>query len=94
MPRMTIEYLRKLVGKAQPGRSLIPSEGDHYEPLCAIYSKSAAPIAAAALLSADVSLQGLTRLLLRQDLVDLHALSADESRLYLNLNRPDDFTSL
>ena len=90
MPRMTVEHLRKQGAKVRPGRSLIPMTGDSFEPLCAIYSKSAARFAAAALSGDDLSLQRLARCLVREELASSYPLAPEEESLYLNLNRPED----
>jgi molybdopterin-guanine dinucleotide biosynthesis protein A len=90
MPRMTVEHLRKLWSLAQAGRSLIPMNADYFEPLCAIYSKSAAPFAAGSVAGPDHSLQRLARSLIEQKLATPYLLSPEEQSFYRNLNRPED----
>jgi len=93
MPRMTADHLRKLRGLTQPRRSLIPLDGDWFEPLCAIYSQSAESTAAACLAGTDNSLQRLARRLVEEQLATPYSLSAVEKSLYLNVNRPDDLSA-
>jgi molybdopterin-guanine dinucleotide biosynthesis protein A len=94
MPRMTTEHLRKLGALAQAGHSLIPMNGDHFEPLCAIYSKSSNSVAAGLLGRSDDSLQTLAKRLVEQKLARPYCLSAFEKSLYLNVNRREDLSRI
>jgi molybdopterin-guanine dinucleotide biosynthesis protein A len=94
MPLMTAQHLGKLISMVCPGRSLIPMKGDYFEPLCAIYSKSAAPLAAASVTGPDLSLQHLARSMIEQGLATAYPLGPDEQSLYCNLNRPEDLASI
>src|SRR5437899_8869489 len=57
LPLMTSAVLQRLWGMAQPGRGIIPLNGESFEPLCAIYPAEAAAPAASALTGKDCSLQ-------------------------------------
>jgi molybdenum cofactor guanylyltransferase len=94
LPRMSAEHLHKLIAIVQAGRSLIPMNGGYFEPLCAIYCKSGAPVAAAGLAANDLSLQDLVRALMREGLANSYELSPEERSLYLNLNRPEDLAGM
>lgn len=94
MPRMNLEHLRKLMSFASPGRSVIPKNGDYFEPLCAVYAQSAAPFALAAVAAADCSLQRLVQQLVGKGLATPYPLSIVERPLYLNLNTPQDLKAL
>lgn len=93
MPRMTVEHLSRLRQGVEMGQSLIPRNGDNFEPLCAIYSKSAESSATACLASPDHSLHGLAQRLVEKKLARSYTLSASESRLYFNLNWPEDWSA-
>jgi len=94
MPRMTIEHLHRLREFAQAGRSVIPVNDDHFEPLCAVYCKSCESLAAEFLSSSDSSLQTFAERLVDENLATPYSLSADEKSLYFNVNRPEDFSRL
>ena len=91
MPQMTVTHLRKICGLVAANRGLIPCRGDFYEPLCAVYPKSAAPFATQALAGQDFSLQRFSRVLVEHSLATAYPLSAQEERLYRNVNRPEDY---
>jgi molybdopterin-guanine dinucleotide biosynthesis protein A len=90
LPRMTAEHLRQLRALARPGCGVIPRRGDLFEPLCALYPAEAAVAAQTALSGEDVSLQHFAKVLLRQDQLQIHTLSAAEEPLYRNVNTPAD----
>jgi molybdopterin-guanine dinucleotide biosynthesis protein A len=94
LPRMTTEHLRRLGAMAQTGHSLIPVNGDYFEPLCAIYSKSCESAAASLLGSSDNSLQSFSKTLVAQKLASPYYLSAVEKSLYFNVNRREDFSRI
>jgi len=91
LPRMNLEHLHMLLSLATSGRSLFPLNRNYFEPLCAIYAKSAAPFASA---NSDGSLQHLAQQLLREDLAITHPLSVEEQSLYFNLNTAEDLKTL
>jgi len=90
LPCMSEEHLRALVELAQPGKGVIPVNGDFYEPLCAIYPVESAAFAQAALRSDDVSLQRFVEVLLHKCLVRPYFVRPAERQLYHNLNHPSD----
>jgi molybdopterin-guanine dinucleotide biosynthesis protein A len=94
MPRMTTKHLCTLRAMAQAGHSLIPSNGRSFEPLCAIYSKSVESVAAGLLGRGDNSLQTFAKALVERKLATPYYLSAIEKPLYLNVNRPEDFSRI
>lgn len=93
MPRMTAAELRNLWALAQTGRGVIPMNGEHFEPLCAIYPAEAATTAADVLASGDPSLQHFSRTLLRLQLASAHSLTTPELPLFLNVNTPGDLST-
>lgn len=94
LPRMTAGELRKLLAMVQPGCGVVPMNGEHFEPLCAIYPAKAVDVAAAALAGNDVSLQALSQTLLSLNRVQTHALAESEKRLFLNVNSPGDLQGI
>ena len=94
LPLMTSEVLEKLWAMAQPGRGIIPINGEAFEPLCAIYPAEAAAPAASALTGTDFSLQTLAQLLLQTHCVKPYPIGEGEKRLFFNVNSPADLQSL
>jgi molybdopterin-guanine dinucleotide biosynthesis protein A len=94
LPRMTADELRTLFALAQPGCGVMPTNGDYFEPLCAIYPVEAAAVAATALAGQDVSLQKFSRTLLSLNRVHTHVLSESEKPLFVNANSPTDLQAI
>jgi molybdopterin-guanine dinucleotide biosynthesis protein A len=94
LPRITTAMLGGLWREAKPGCGVIPVSDGRYEPLCAIYPAGARDEATRALAGPDLSLQSLTRTLVRVKLVELHRLRRDELPLFQNVNSPPDLESL
>ena len=94
LPRMDLDHLMRLMKLVCPDRSVLPRNGDYFEPLCAIYAQSAAPLASEVMATGDGSLQSLARQLVDQNLAIAYPLPANERPLYLNLNTPDDLNLL
>jgi len=90
LPRMTAEQLRKICALAEPGRGVIPLNGENFEPLCAIYPIEAAAVARAALAGGELSLQRLARTLVQENLALAYPLSEREKELFHNVNTPAD----
>ncbi len=90
LPEMSSAHLQKLVAFAKPGRGVIPASSQHFEPLAAIYPKSAAVAAARALVDGKLALQVFARALLDAGLVTEYRLKAEEGALYRNANTPAD----
>ena len=90
LPRMTTGHLRILREHALPGCGVVPVREGRFEPLCAIYPRQAAVYAAEALTGEDVSLRSFVRRLQAEGLIQTMAVSAEDDRLYLNLNEPSD----
>jgi molybdopterin-guanine dinucleotide biosynthesis protein A len=90
LPRMTTAHLRKLCRMAQPGLGLIPWQGGHFEPLCAIYPAEAVSLAENALSRGWKSLQHLAQNLVWQSRARIYELTREEQSLYINMNTPFD----
>jgi molybdopterin-guanine dinucleotide biosynthesis protein A len=94
LPRMTAEQLRKLCALAEPGRGVIPLNGESFEPLCAIYPIEAAATTRACLAADDLSLQRLARTLLRENRAIAYPVSEREKEFFHNVNTPADLSGL
>jgi molybdopterin-guanine dinucleotide biosynthesis protein A len=94
LPQMTTGQLRKLVAMAQPGRGVIPMNGEHFEPLCAIYPALASAIIADALAGRDASLQSVSQTLVTLNLARAYTLADDEKPRFLNMNSPGDWRAI
>ena len=90
LPRLTADELRRLLALAQTGCGVIPTNGDYFEPLCAIYPVEAAMVATDALAGQDVSLQKFSQTLLSLNRVQTYTLSESEKPFFLNANSPAD----
>ncbi|MGB8166814.1 MAG: molybdenum cofactor guanylyltransferase [Chthoniobacteraceae bacterium] len=87
LPAMTATYLAGLV---RDGRPAIPKNGNHFEPLAALYPKSALPIAETLLREDDRSMQHFVRTMIGAGLARSRRLSAAELFLFQNINAPED----
>jgi molybdopterin-guanine dinucleotide biosynthesis protein A len=90
LPEMSFVHLQKLAALANPNRGVIPTGPQHFEPLAAIYPKSAAGAAARALREGNLTLQVFAKALLEAGLVREYRLEAEERALYRNVNKPAD----
>jgi molybdopterin-guanine dinucleotide biosynthesis protein A len=90
MPQMSVEYLRSLLDKCTATCGVVPKRGKLYEPLAAVYPQSCAAIAQAQLGSKNYSLQDFVRSCIRAGLVIESKISAEDEKLFGNLNRPTD----
>jgi len=90
LPEMSSGHLQKLAACAIPGRGVIPASSQHFEPLAAIYPKSAAAAAARALVDGKLALQFFATALLEAGLATEYRLKEEEGALYRNVNTPAD----
>ena len=90
LPRLTAEYLKKLIGLASDGKGVVPYDEDQPEPLTAIYPKAAAEVALESLSSEDVSMRSfVSRLKVKNLLLEYH-IAPQERILHRNLNAQED----
>jgi len=90
LPRISIEQLTKIWKQARPGCGVIPVNGGHLEPLCAVYPVEAAAHAANALRGGYVSLRALAKTLLAHGRFEEYFVTEHEKQLFQNLNSPED----
>jgi len=93
LPQMTPAHLEKLWAAARPGCGVIPTQGDYFEPLCAVYPVEAAAVAQQALRAEDASLQRFATKLISEKLARPYSVAPEEKPLYHNLNSPSDLPS-
>jgi molybdenum cofactor guanylyltransferase len=92
LPQMSAPMLSRIWQLAQPGCGVIPINGESYEPLCAVYPRQALIVAREALAGSNWSLQHLTDILLRQNLLRTFVPEVSEALLFHNLNTPVDIS--
>ncbi len=92
MPAMTADCLEKLLRECGEGRGVIPLHPatGFYEPLAAVYPRSALAAAEEQLRGTDLSLQTFVCGLVRCGLVTAHPVTGEETSLFTNWNQPGD----
>jgi len=90
LPRMRPDHLLKLWHLAGPGWGIIPRNGDHLEPLCAIYPLAAAAVVEESLRGLRISVQDFGRKPQLCSQVKFYDLTPGETPMYLNMNTPAD----
>ena len=94
LPMMTTNFLRGLLEDdqgASPGRGIVPQTNDgFFEPLAAVYPRSALAIAEEQLRSTDRSLQTFVLRLIEHGVAVAHAVTDTERGLFANWNLPED----
>ncbi|HEY1770866.1 MAG TPA: molybdenum cofactor guanylyltransferase [Chthoniobacterales bacterium] len=86
LPRLTTRFLKTLLADCDDRRGVVPRNADHFEPLAAIYPRSCAELARAALHRPDFSMQNFVRAAIEQNLLVSRQLAGDEAALFKNLN--------
>ncbi len=90
LPMMTTEFLLRLLAD---DHGVIPQIDDgFFEPLAAVYPRSALVTANDQLRSADRSLQTFARRLVTSDQATAHLLTSGEMPLFANWNRSEDIS--
>ena len=94
MPFMTEEFLRRLCEQIKVGVGIVPKIDNRAEPLAAIYPREATVDFGNALTGADFSLQTLVRRLITAGRVREMSVTAQERKLFRNVNQPGDLAAL
>ena len=90
LPAMTTAFLRALMRNGGDA-GVVPQRPDgFFEPLAAVYPKSAAESAAKNLRRENLALQPFVRALVVDGLAKAHPITATEAGLFANWNSPDD----
>lgn len=90
LPRMQPNFLRKLMEAG----CVVPEHDGWFEPLAAVYPKSAAAMAERHLLEGKRSMQDFVRELIRTGQVQSYPLDSCDLALFENINTPDDYQRL
>lgn len=94
LPHMTSDYLRDLIAGCSRTRGIIPRAREHFETVAAVYPTSALPLAEMCLMSDKTSLQSFAARSLFEDLVTASEIGAEDKPLFLNINTPEDLSSV
>jgi molybdopterin-guanine dinucleotide biosynthesis protein A len=92
-PRMTANYLRKLIHISNQSTGVVPSGPHGFEPLIAIYPCSLLPHIQQALVTGQFSLQTLLTKAIKSSVIQSVKLDEDELPLFANWNTPQDLKS-
>lgn len=90
LPRMTSDYLRRLVAKGTDARGVVPTA----QPLCAIYPRRSLAAAERCLADREYSMQCFAQRCAAERLVRLVRIAINDEPLFLNLNTPEDLRAL
>ncbi len=85
MPVMTVHFLRRLLAY---GGAVTPENGEYYEPLAAVYSKSSLSLLRSFLDRGQLSLQVFLRESVARGTMKVHCVSSGEQAFFANLNEP------
>lgn len=94
VPKITADYLQKLVTSAKPGVGALPTHGEFIEPLVAFYPKAALPVVKGLFEQEQYKLQGVTDAGLQAGWLNALPIAAEEEALFTNWNRPEDVEGL
>lgn len=90
LPKMTSDFLSRLVEQSESGRGVVPVREGFLEPLAAIYPNSALPIAEEALAAGRFAMHEFAETAIAADLMTPLVVSGDDARCLFNMNHPDD----
>ena len=94
LPMMTTDFLRGLLAddqRASLGQGIVPQMDDgFFEPLAAVYPRSALAVAEEHLQGTDHSMQTFVRCLIKRGLAIARPIADTEYDLFTNWNQPDD----
>jgi molybdenum cofactor guanylyltransferase len=90
LPRVQPSFLLSLLAGTVPARGIVPILKNRFEPLVAVYPKTALKLAVAQIRKRDYVLQHFVELLLENCLVTAYEVAASEEYQLDNWNRPQD----
>ncbi len=91
LPKLSVEWLRRLLERITPGTGCVPSHQGRLEPLAAIYPNQAWAIVREHLETQKASVQGFCRRGLETGWMSRWELSAQDQHALLNWNTPSDW---
>lgn len=89
LPALTPSWFRELRSQAAPGVGVVGRNGDHFEPLAAVYPVEIKWLVWEALARNEFALQPLLARAVREGLLRVRDLRPDEAKQFLNWNQPD-----
>ena len=94
LPNMTADHLRELLARCSNAEGVIPRWRQRFEPLAAVYPRTALSLAENCLASDDHSLQRFAARCVSDRLLDVMDIAIDDEPLFLNMNTPEDLSSV
>ena len=94
LPNMTADYLRGLLDCCASDRGIVPTYGERFEPVAAVYPKRALQLAENCVTSRDLSVQRFAASCLREGFVIADEITPDHRSLFLNMNTPEDVAAV
>lgn len=94
LPKIRAAFLRGLLTDCSNDRGAMAMIDDRFEPLAAVYPRTALPVAERQLASGEYSLQVFCRDCVNQRLVRQMELADDQKPLFRNLNAPADLIDM
>jgi molybdenum cofactor guanylyltransferase len=94
LPQIQAGYLRELLGCCSEQRGVVPSHGERFEPLAAVYPKCALPLAEICLASRDLSVQRFAARCLHEGFAIGKEITPEQRPLFHNMNTPEDVAAL
>jgi molybdopterin-guanine dinucleotide biosynthesis protein A len=93
LPRMTVDFLRRLVAHATALTGVVPELKGALEPLAAIYPKRCHALACEALARSSHAARDFAEACRREGTVRSVPVSADDAACFVNWNRPSDLSA-
>ncbi len=90
LPNITSDYLRGLLDYCSADCGIVPSYGERFEPVAAVYPNRALALAENCLALRDLSVQRFAARCLHDGLVNVADITPEQRRLFLNMNTPGD----
>lgn len=94
LPEMNALFLRSLLMASSPGRGVVPRVGGRVEPLAAVYPHAALPIIERQMAHGDHAAQSFAAACVQAGLAAYEDIDGEFTRLFKNLNSPDDLPCL
>ncbi len=94
LPNMRTHYLAELLEESMAQRGIVPSHGARREPLAATYPHLSRALGERCLASRDLSVQRFAARCIAENLAQEKAITKDDQPLFLNMNTPEDLSSV
>ncbi len=95
LPLMTPAFLAQMGRDAlESGSGIVPWDGERFHPLAAVYPRDVLEIAQRRVASRELAMQAFVRELEGEGMVKRRGLSAEEARLFANMNTLEQLESI